>query len=131
MFADDTTLHTSNSNPSTLKTSFDNALKELNEWCQFNRVDINWSKTFCMFINKTRNVVPKSILFEEKSIETVSHFRLLGVTIDNKLSFLQYSSEIRNNVNKRLYSIKNVFYLPYSVSSKNSYFHVLITAQRY
>ncbi len=67
-------LYTSNSNPSTLKTSFDNALKELNEWFQFNRVDINWSKTFFMFINKTRNFVPKSILFEEKSTETVSDY---------------------------------------------------------
>ena len=116
MFADDTTLYNSNKNSEALKISFDNALKELNEWCQFNRVDINWSKTYCMFINKTRNfVIPKFVTFEEKKIETVESFKLLGITIDNKLCFAKQSSEIRNNVNKRLYSIKKIFYLPYSV----------------
>lgn len=90
-------------------------MNKLINWCKFNRVDINWCKTYCMFINKTRITTPNEILFDNKCVQVVNSFKLLGVTIDKKLSFLDHGRELRNNVNTRLFSIKRIFYLPYSV----------------
>lgn len=115
MFADDTTLFKSGKEVNQLLSSFKDSINDLMNWCKYNRVDINWSKTYCMFINKTRNITPDEILIDNKRVEVVSSFRLLGVTIDNKLSFLHHCRDLRKNINKRLYSIKRIFYLPFSV----------------
>jgi len=45
----------------------------------------------------------------------VPSFKLLGVEIDNKLSFSQYVGELKRTINKKLYSIKRIFYLPTAV----------------
>ncbi len=45
----------------------------------------------------------------------VQSFELLGVTIDNKLSFSKYVGYLKNAVNKKLHSIKRIFYLPTAV----------------
>jgi hypothetical protein len=65
-------------------------LKQLNEWCKLNRLYINWSKTYLMIITNKRVNMPKSIDFDDISIEVVDHFKLLGVTIDNKLQFNKF-----------------------------------------
>ena len=43
------------------------------------------------------------------------YLKLLGVTIDSKLNFETYASMIKNSVNRKLYSIKRLFYLCQSV----------------
>ena len=50
-----------------------------------------------------------------KNKKLVKSFKLLGVTIDNKLNFSKYVGDLRNNVNKRLFSINRLFYLATSV----------------
>jgi hypothetical protein len=45
----------------------------------------------------------------------VSEFKLLGFTIDNKLNFMKLVSEVCLSVNKKLFSIKRLFYLCTSV----------------
>ena len=42
-------------------------------------------------------------------------FKLLGVTIDNKLNFRLHAANIRLIVNKKMFSIKKLFYLAFSV----------------
>lgn len=56
-----------------------------------------------------------SILIDNNNVEVVSNFKLLGVTIDNKLSSEKYVSDIRISINKRLYSINRLFYLSHKV----------------
>ena len=50
MFADDTTLYESDENLDILITKFKKKLEPFIEWCKFNKLDINWSKTFFMFV---------------------------------------------------------------------------------
>ena len=59
--------------------------------------------------------MPKTLEVLETTIEVVEEFKLLGVTIDNKLSFKKHVANIRISVNKRLYSIKRLFFLHFSV----------------
>ena len=87
LFADDTTLVFDGSNLVDCNTSLKNGIIVLNEWCKHNRLYINWSKTFVMYITNKRVELPKSVDIINQSIEVVDSFVLLGVTLDNKLNF--------------------------------------------
>ncbi len=44
-------------------------LKALLEWCEFNTLDINWSKTFFMFVTNKRVKLPKEINISSKIVK--------------------------------------------------------------
>ena len=48
-------------------------------------------------------------------VEVVETFKLLGVTLDNKLNFLEHCSNLKKVINRKLFSIKRLFYLATSV----------------
>ena len=48
-------------------------------------------------------------------VTVVKELKLLGVTIDNKLTFSKHASNVFLLINKNLYSIKRLFYLSKSV----------------
>ena len=116
LFADDTTLSVESNNLDTLLSCFNISTEQLLEWCKFNLIDINWHKTKIMFVtNKRKIALPTSVNIDGNCVEVVSVFKLLGVFIDNKLTFTQHVCSVKNNVNKRLYSFKRLFYLPLAV----------------
>ena len=115
LFADDSTLSQRNSDLKELLLYFNIGLNYLNTWCKNHRLNINWSKTFVMFVTNKHINLPNAIEFNGNSISVVSSVKLLGVTIDNKLNFAKYVGDLRLAINKRLYSIKNLFFLPTSV----------------
>jgi retron-type reverse transcriptase len=63
MFADDTNLYKNDVNIERLITRFASDIGALQEWCAFNRIDINWSKTFIMFVSNKRIEPPKLLEF--------------------------------------------------------------------
>lgn len=116
MFADDTTLYKSMNDLNELIDTFKIDINRLTDWCKYNRVDINWSKTFIMFITNKRKInIPLTICVDGALIQVVDSFKLLGVTIDRKLNFMKYACDIRKEINKRTHSIKKLFYLPSAV----------------
>ena len=77
---------------------------------------INWSKTEFMFIcDKQNMVLPSSIMIDGNDVKVVSSFRLLGVILDNKLNFNAHVSATCSLINRKLFSIKRLFYLATSV----------------
>ena len=116
MFADDTTLYDADEDINKLMLKFTDKLKPFIEWCKYNKLDINWSKTFFMIITDRRiKKRPKEITVQDVPVTVVDNFKLLGVTIDNQLSFTKFSSEVKSAINKKLYAIKRLFYLATSV----------------
>ena len=67
-------------------------------------------------------IIPDFIEYNDNKIEVVNEFRLLGVTIDNKLKHVR---NIKSMVNKKIYSIKRLFHLPKSI--KVQFFRTFIT----
>ena len=94
---------------------FEKVIEDMNEWCYFNKVDLNWDKAFFMIFTKKKEEIPKKIQIKGAKIDVVSEFKLLGFTIDNKLNFMKLVSEVCLTVNKKLFSIKRLFYLCTSV----------------
>jgi hypothetical protein len=115
LFADDTTLYLSGTDIAQLEKDFSVRSRVLLDWCNDNRIDINWSKTFAMFITNKRVQIPLEITIATVKVKVVDSFKLLGVTIDNKLSFVEYATILCRTVNKKLFSINRLFYLATSV----------------
>ena len=124
LFADYTTLYKAGNYIDKLISSFIKDLEPLISWCEMNRLDINFKKTYCMIVTRHRVVIPKSIFLNGVNKEVVSKFKLLGVTLDNKLIFSTYISSVCGRVNGVLYSIKRLFYLP--LSTKIQFFKTFI-----
>jgi len=68
-----------------------------------------------MIISNKKFTRPKTISLFNNEIDVVENFKLLGVTIDNKLNFMQHASNVSSMINRKLFSIKRIFCLPYSV----------------
>ena len=115
LFADDTTLVLTGKTIIEVTSVFKSGLKRLNEWCKHNRLYINWDKTFIMLITNKRVQMPEFLEFDNVKIRIVQEFKLLGVVIDNKLTFNKFVANQRALINKKLYSIKRLFYLPVDV----------------
>ena len=56
-------------------------------------MDINWSKTFFMIVtakHKSKMMIPTSIEIDSHEVAVTDSFKLLGVLIDNDLTFNQH-----------------------------------------
>jgi len=81
-----------------------NKLEILINWCKFNKLDINWAKTDFMFVTNKRIKAHKVIdITAGISVRVVEQFKLLGVTIDNKLNFETYALMIKKSANRNIY----------------------------
>ena len=80
LFADDTTLSLEHKTLSSLLNLFYISFPYLIKWCYFNMLDINWNKTVIMFItNKYQQEIPRQISVNDRSIQVVNSFKLLGI----------------------------------------------------
>ena len=124
LFADDTTIYSSGPDLDGVIKDFQTRIKPLSTWCALNRLDINWSKTFVMFVTNRRMSLPSSVELNGVCVSVVSEFKLLGVTIDNKLNFDKHISIVCRQINSKLFSIKRIFYL--STKVKLQFFKTFI-----
>ena len=125
LFADDTTLFDSDTSYSHLISRFREKFSLVNDWINHNKLFLNWSKTKFMLINNTKKCIinckkkgprkPNEIQLEDNLIEVVKEFKLLGCTIDESLTFNKHISNLKSSVCKKLFSIKNLFFLSFQV----------------
>ena len=120
MFADDTTIYDADIDLETLIRKFVIKIKPLFEWCHLNKLDLNLEKTYFMFVTNRRLKLPSEIIVNKQTIKGVEHiskvevvnsFKLLGVTIDTKLNFTEHCSNLKKIINRKMFSIKRLFYL--------------------
>jgi hypothetical protein len=113
MFADDTTLHSSDDNVDTLSVSLQRSADELHEWSEYNHMALNAKKTEVMLIttrqkrqNLTHNL-PK-IKISNQTLGEVSHHKVLGVVIDNNLSWSNHIQHLSKKVSKKTYQLSRI-----------------------
>jgi hypothetical protein len=71
----------------------------------------------------------KSMPVANASIEIVSVFKLLGVHLDETLTFQRLLSELKRAVNYRLYSMNHLYFMP--ISTKCKFFKSFIVTLPY
>ena len=115
LFADDTTLLFSATTVEKCVQQCKTGVARISEWCEYNRLYINWTKTFLMFVSNRRNLEQlKSIDVDGTEILVVQTFRLLGVTLDTKLSFVKHASNIALT-RRKMFALKRIYYLSFEV----------------
>jgi hypothetical protein len=65
--------------------------------------------------NKRLEPIQQVFINENIQIQVVQEFKLLGVVIDDKLNFIKHVSEQCLKINRKLFCIKLLFFLPNSV----------------
>jgi exonuclease III len=121
MFADDTTIHTSNVNLKQLMPSLQQSANTLMKWTELNHMAIHPQKTKFMLITtrqKRQNLPLKlpSIKINNQIIEEVDSHKILGITVDNNLSWSEHMTVLCKNISQKVYQLSQIKYFldPYS-----------------
>ena len=122
MYADDTVLYATDPNPTYCVKECQALLSRLINWCEFNKLTINISKTKHMFI--PRNLTDKESIkniqvnVATEKLQNVESYKYLGVDLEHTLSFDTMVDTMYNKANQKLYSLKNIRpYITNSVAS--------------
>ena len=127
LFADDTTIHTSHSDITHVSTTLQENVDRLVEWSELNHMALNPDKTKCMLITtrqKRQNLPVKlpPIHIANKVVEEVDSHKVLGVIIDNNLSWSNHISSLCKKLSKKVYQFTKIkHFLNYH--SKKMFFH--------
>ena len=125
LFADDTTVYTADVCLDMVFSRMKLQIEEIIQWCQLNRLEINWSKTQLMLVHHVRfkGDPPDKLVLDSLKIEIsiVNSFKLLGVELDSLLNFNKHVTKLCLSVNKKLYSIKRLFHLTFDVKFFQSF----------
>ena len=110
-FADDTTCMASSDNIQELYRVVNTNLSELYDWLCANRLKLNAQKTkYVLFTNKKLVTIPV-IKINDHIIEKVDKIKVLGVTIDEKLTFKYHIHEINRKLAYTSHLIKRLSFL--------------------
>ena len=115
LFADDTNLFFSHSDPVYLVNKLNDELDKLSTWFSANKLSLNTSKTnFMVFKSRQRrqNSDDYKVIINEQSITRVSTTMFLGVLLNENLSWKPHLSHLAGKMSKSIGLIyKSSFYL--------------------
>ena len=122
MYADDTSLLISSSDPSCLQSSLDHNMGLIASWFESNKLTLNLSKTkFMLFgsphnLNKFCNI---DLSYNGVMIEKVDHFKYLGIVFDNNMTWSHHIDFVSSNISKRCSLIRRIkYHLPNCIIKK-------------
>ena len=107
LFADDTTLDVSSTKSSIITSSLQKALDDICNWCKENSMVLNPSKTECMLITTRQklqlNPPPLSLSINSEAIKQVKEHKLLGIIVDNQLTWQAHLDYVCKKISKNLF----------------------------
>ena len=91
MLADDTTIHTSGRDIPSIVATLQSCVSDITEWTHINHMSPNPSKTNYILTTRQKcqilSAPPVQLLVGNKQLHEVSEHKLLGVIIDNNLTW--------------------------------------------
>ena len=107
-FADDTTIYSCSSNyeEATQKLSADTHL--VLNWFRINSMVANPSKFQIMFLGSNIDNNEITFMVEDKKVRSKTEVKLLGITIDDKLSFNKHISNLCSTASNRLRALARI-----------------------
>jgi hypothetical protein len=118
MYADDTTLLCSSSDPACLQSELDANMKNIAKWFESNMLTINIKKTKLMVFGTQHilsNFTNINLSYNSDSVEKVDSFKYLGVIFDPYLKWCDHTNYISSCISKRIGVIRRIkYFLPKS-----------------
>ena len=108
MLADDTTIHTSGRDVPSIVATLQSCVSDIIEWTHINHMSLNPSKTNYMILTtrQKRQILrspPVQLLVGKRQLREVSEHKLLGVFIDNNLTWGTHILYLCKSIAKRVY----------------------------
>lgn len=108
LFADDSNIFLSHSDPDILAHTLVSELTNLLTWIRANKLSLNLQKTKCMLFSNSLDTLPIDITLEDTVLEIVSTTTFLGLTIDNKLTWKPHIDSICRTISRNIGVINKV-----------------------
>ena len=113
MFADDTSLQANSSNSKELVATMQSNIDNLVDWTETNHMALNAQKTKCMYVTtrqkrqKLQSGFPP-LYVKNEIVEEVSSHKVLGITIDKDLSWIDHLNDLRKRLSKRIFQLAKI-----------------------
>ena len=112
LFADDSNIFLSHSDPHVLLRILNTELKYVSHWMKANKLSLNLLKTkFMLFSNSISNL-PGDIIFDDTILVKVNSIKFLGLTIDDNLSWKIHIDNVSKIISRNIgiiYRLKYFF----------------------
>ena len=130
LFADDTSLIISNSDPITFRGDINTIFQHIHEWFNANLISLNWERThFMHFTTKNKSLSDLDIIYNDKRLATADSIKFLGLTLDNTLSWRKHIEAIVPKLGAATFAMRIVQpFLPLDSLKLiyHSYFHAIL-----
>ena len=98
MYADDTCLVFSGDNLNILTRQINDKLKIIYDWCSFNRLLVNPSKSEFIIISRRKIDFIPNLLLGSDNIGHVKSVKYLGIVIDDNMKFNSHASHLKSKL---------------------------------
>ena len=133
MFADDTSMQADDLNAVNLTKKLQRNLDSLTDWTDLNHMSLNSVKTKAMFVT-TRQKRKKmtsnfpALHIENKKVEVVKSHKVLGVLIDQDLSWSEHLSVLGKRISQKIYQLSKIKHF-LDKNSRRLFFYAHIQSQ--
>lgn len=114
LFADDSTLHSSNSDIQHIRNVLQESITNISDWCHANRMALHPKKTKSMLITTRqkhqRQPLSLDLRHGTSDIAQVHEHRVLGVVIDDELNWRSHIETVSKRVSKNLFLLNKLWY---------------------
>ena len=108
-FADDSAIQGLLGSDVSHDLAYQESIKNFVEWCDNHYLLLNVKKTKELIVDFRKNISPPDpIIIKNESVEIVSSYKYLGVTVDNKLNWNQHVSLLHSKASQRLYFLRKL-----------------------
>ena len=110
LYADDSTLYTSGAKSLEVQTNLQSSLNSILDWCTYNNMVVNPTKTKCMLIGpKNKFIYCKlDLRINNVPIENVESHKILGVHVDKHLSWAVHIDKTCTKMNSKIALLKRI-----------------------
>jgi len=112
MYADDSTVTVASSKISDIRQTLNNELSAISNWCNMNMMALNINKTKSMLITTSRkrqNLTENlDISLNGETLEAVNHEKLLGVIVDDNLTWRNQVSSVCGKLSRSISLLRRI-----------------------
>ena len=109
LYADDTVLYAHAKNSEMAAEKLTNAMQGVAQWLEQSCLTLNISKTKGMFFYKRKGQIPSAnIKIRHESIDIVTEFKYLGVTLDTNLNFKKHVKNMTKTIKYNLANFRHI-----------------------